>query len=54
MGEGERMEGEREKWVMYFIYMCVDRVLKPVEIILSTRSGMKESDGRDEPNQGTL
>jgi hypothetical protein len=39
---------------MYFIYLYENRTMKPSEIILSNGRGMRENDGKDEPNQGTL
>jgi hypothetical protein len=39
---------------MYFKYVCRNRTLKPLEIILSGGERSEEKDGGDELNQGTL
>jgi hypothetical protein len=56
-GEGE----ERGKWSMDFVYLYESRTMKPVEIIFSGNGRevvagevVRDNDGGDEPNQGTL
>jgi hypothetical protein len=39
---------------VYFIYLCENRTVKPVEIVLSRGMRVRENDGGDEFNEGTL
>jgi hypothetical protein len=34
---------------MYFIYWCENKMMKPVEIILSSGRRMRKNHGKDEP-----
>jgi hypothetical protein len=41
-------------WPIYFIQLHEDRTMKPVEIVLSRRRGMRENDNGGETYQGSL
>jgi hypothetical protein len=54
-GSGGGVNGEDKRrgiWLMFFIYLYENRTMKLVEIILSR--GVRENDGGNESNQGTL